>query len=226
MKRLFTKQIEDHVKEHGHGLTTKDLTALVNGRFGTGYSEKQIYHLRHRLGVNPPTDGRFQKGSQIGVKYRFKPGQVPANKGKTWDEMGIKQEAREGTAKAWFKKGSIPANHLPVGTRTLRTKDGYIWQKIAEPNRWIPAHRVIWEENHGPIPKGMCVTFLDGDRTNLRLDNLALISQKENRVLNNGRAYQRTEDAALSMANIMTMRLSMKIKEKTGNEKEHDSRPQ
>ena len=215
MRRVFPRQIEDYVKEHGHGLSTKELAAAVNSRFGTDYNEMQVYRLRHRLGVNPATDGRFQKGSQIGAAYQFRPGHAPANKGKTWDESGLSEESRKRCAKGWFKQGQTPVNHLPIGTRRLRPKDGYIWQKTAEPNRWTPAHRVIWEENHGPIPKGMCVTFLDGDRTNLRLDNLALISQKENRVLNNGRTYQRTDDAALSMTNIMTLRLSMKIKEKT-----------
>ena len=41
----------------------------------------------------------------------------------------------------------------------------------------MPKHRYIWEKAFGPIPKGHCVQFKDGDTTNCILDNLYLISR-------------------------------------------------
>ena len=37
-------------------------------------------------------------------------------------------------------------------------------------------HRSVWEENNGPIPKGMHIHHIDGDRANNKLGNLALLS--------------------------------------------------
>lgn len=41
-------------------------------------------------------------------------------------------------------------------------------------------HRFVWEFFHGPIPKDKQVNHKDGNKTNNRLDNLELISQREN----------------------------------------------
>ena len=37
----------------------------------------------------------------------------------------------------------------------------------------------VYEQGHGPVPKGMVVSFKDGDKTNCEPDNLMLISKAE-----------------------------------------------
>ena len=44
---------------------------------------------------------------------------------------------------------------------------------------WKKKHVLIWEEANGPLPEGMSVIFLDGDRNNFEPDNLAAVSYKE-----------------------------------------------
>lgn len=46
-------------------------------------------------------------------------------------------------------------------------------------------HRVIWEEFHGPIPKGSQIVFFDGNKRNFDLQNLACMTAAE--VLARGR---------------------------------------
>lgn len=57
-------------------------------------------------------------------------------------------------------------------------KGGYI--KVSIDGKQAYAHRVIWELEVGPIPRGMCIDHIDGNRSNNRLDNLRLVTAKGN----------------------------------------------
>jgi len=41
---------------------------------------------------------------------------------------------------------------------------------------WTTLHRILWEDARGPIPKGLKLRFKDGDKLNVELGNLELIS--------------------------------------------------
>ncbi|MFV0550351.1 MAG: HNH endonuclease signature motif containing protein, partial [Anaerorhabdus sp.] len=83
--------------------------------------------------------------------------------------------------------------------------DGYLWVKMwddKQPARknWVQKHRLIWEEAHGPIPKGYHVMFADQDRTNLNLDNLILITLAEKAVMSkNGLFYKNAESTKVGL---------------------------
>jgi len=84
-----------------------------------------------------------------------------------------------------YPKGHIPHNSVPIGTEV--EKDGYIWIKIKNGSgkqNWIQKHRLLWEQNKGKIPKGYVLIFKDGNKKNITLDNLELISKKEMLLLN------------------------------------------
>lgn len=72
-----------------------------------------------------------------------------------------------------FKKGNRPWNTLPVGAERVSSA-GFVQVKIAQPNRWMPKHLLIWEKAHGPLPSGHKIEFIDGDRQNVCLENLKL----------------------------------------------------
>jgi hypothetical protein len=42
---------------------------------------------------------------------------------------------------------------------------------------WMFVHRMVWEMEHGPVPKGHTVCFKDGNKLNVWLDNLELLSR-------------------------------------------------
>ena len=45
----------------------------------------------------------------------------------------------------------------------------------AEDGNWKSAGRCVWEKANGKIPKGYAIVALDGDTTNVRLDNLEMV---------------------------------------------------
>lgn len=109
---------------------------------------------------------------QSGHDGKFKKGQRPINQ---WAVMDTK--SREKIKATWFQKGHLPHNTKHDGAITCR--NGYYWIRISL-GKWEQLHRHLWKKTHGPIPKGMLITFKDQDSMNCVLENLEMISKKEN----------------------------------------------
>lgn len=78
-------------------------------------------------------------------------------------------------------KQSGPAHwHWKGGERS--TKQGYVRVWIAPGKRDLE-HRVVWMATYGPIPRGMHVHHLNGDKTDNRADNLVLVSNVDHQAL-------------------------------------------
>ena len=61
-----------------------------------------------------------------------------------------------------------------------RWDDGYWWVKVNDSRNgkrknWKQKHRYIWEQYYGAIPKGHRVIFLDGNKNNFDINNLACV---------------------------------------------------
>lgn len=108
---------------------------------------------------------------------RFPKGHVPANKGK-------KMPYNANSARTQFKRGALSHNTVPVGTEVVDA-DGYLKRKVSDrkdiPARknWKYVHRMLWEQHHGDIPEKHIVVFKNGDKTDLRIENLDCISLAE-----------------------------------------------
>ena len=100
----------------------------------------------------------------------FKKGHSPINKGKKWDEY-MSAEGQKNCRRTCFGKGHVPANKKPIGYER-RTVDGYWEVKVAEPNVFKAKHRILWEQHHGPIPRGTNIVFIDGNPENITIGNL------------------------------------------------------
>lgn len=187
MGRRYSPEVHAFIAQNVLGTTTRDLVAMVNEKFNLGFTEPMMksYKTYHKL--------------KSGLDCRFRPGHVPQNK-------GMKGVCAPGCEKTWFKKGSTPVNHRPVGSERV-DMDGYILVKVAEPNKWRMKHRIVWEEHHGKIPDGQKVIFLDGNKLNTEIENLALVTNSEHLEMN--RARLRSEDPECTKSGILVARLSV-----------------
>lgn len=163
--KLYPAEVMEYIRENYKGVGPKEMTARLNAKFGTEYTAGQIdnYYGNHKF--------------DSGLTGRFEKGHIPPNKGKKGMRVHPNAEATQ------FARGHAPANKKPIGSETVKG-DGYLWRKIGDGSReWKQVHILIWEEANGPVPEGCVVTFKDGDRRNVDLDNLALVTMGENVIM-------------------------------------------
>jgi len=69
---------------------------------------------------------------------------------------------------------------IPVGAEKKDNR-GYTVVKVSEHGKrcWEYKHRLIWEQANGPMPEGYRFLFLDKDKSNLSLSNLAIATGAE-----------------------------------------------
>jgi hypothetical protein len=192
--KKYPQEVGDYIQEHYKGVSPADMAVRLNEAFGTSYTYKQLraYYKNHSY--------------TSGIDTRFKKGDIPPNKGKKGMPMHPNAVATQ------FKKGHTPANKLPIGT-VLEKCDGYLWRKIGEGCRdWRQEHILRWEEANGPLPEGGMLTFLDGDKHNVELSNLRLITNDINLELN--RSGLRTSDPELNETAILIADLRTKARKR------------
>jgi hypothetical protein len=80
-----------------------------------------------------------------------------------------------------IKAGRKIGKELPVGTERIWKSRGEAFIKVSNEHggRWLIKHHALWEQAHGRIPAGHIVIFLDKNRNNFAIDNLALVSKVE-----------------------------------------------
>lgn len=192
-KRRITTPVQDEfIKKNQKGLYAKELAELVNEKFGSNLTEGQMASYRARNGLDSGITG-------------FKKGAKPWNKGKT---------GYMGANKTSFKKGHKPALWKPVGSERV-TRDGYIEVKVRDAqkqNNYELKHRHIWKKHHGEIPENHVVMFKDGDKLNVELSNLLLVSRGQLAVFN--RYYKRSGFPMLDEVTLNKIKLDLMVKDK------------
>ncbi len=184
MAAVFTEEIQAFMHANYKGIGNQQLADKVNAEYGTAYSREQIKRYKSKHKLNSGLNGRFERGH------------IPTNKG-----VPMSKEVYEKAKNTMFKKGNIPLNHREVGSERL-SKDGYIEIKVAEPRKWRLKHNVVWERINGPIPKGCVVIFLDGNKTNLDISNLKLITRSELLIMNRHKLFTTDPDLTEASSNI------------------------
>lgn len=138
-----------------------------------GSTESAVAAMAFKLKLRKSPEFMFEHSS----KGFFPKGHKPANKGIKQTEY-MSEAQIEKTKRTRFKKGHVPKNHKPVGYERIN-RDGYIEVKTAEPNVFVPKHRLLWIEHNGEIPSGYNIQFRDGNKLNVCIDNLYMISRAQ-----------------------------------------------
>jgi hypothetical protein len=196
--------------ERNRTLPIADYHRAFCARFHRRLKPENLHSLRKRMGWRSGRTGQFCKGG------------VPANKGKKCKPGtgGLHPNAR----KTQFKKGGLPHNTHYLGHERA-SKDGYIEISIDETNphtgferRYVLKHRWLWEQTHGPIPKGMALKC-KGDKTNCDPSNWELIPRGVLPRLSGrfGRGYDQAP-AELKPTIMAVAKLEQQLHEKTKQE--------
>jgi len=155
--------IRNQVRRHTHAETTD----LLNSKFATSFSVRQVQCFCKNHNINSGRTGYFSKGHR------------------PWN-AGTKGEGLTGRNRTTFSTGHVPANLRPIGSERIDLKDGYVLVKVKEtnphtgaPTRFRAKHIVLWEKKHGPVPAGHAVIFKDGVKTHIVLKNLELVKRAE-----------------------------------------------
>lgn len=144
-----------------------------------------------------------------------------AKDAQAWNK-GKKMPFNPNSAKTQFKAGHQPHNTNYLGHERV-SKDGYVEISIYDEKmkgnfkrRYALKHRWLWEQKHGPLPKGMCLKCLDGDKTNTNPENWAAIPRAMLPRLSGvyGRGYEQADQTLKPL--IMTVtKLEHQAREKT-----------
>ena len=165
--RKFTAEQEEWLVAHNH-MSASEMSKGINDEFSLSTSPDEIKGWRARTKNPRPTPSRVQKGH------------TPFSKGKKWDEY-MSPESQARSRMTTFKKGDTPHNTQPLGSISIMV--GYWVMKVShtgnQHQKWKFLHRLLWEKEKGPIPKGMNVVFRNGDRNDIRMENLMLMDRKE-----------------------------------------------
>jgi len=165
MSRQYFDIHVQFLRENYPSLPRSELAVAFNAKFNTSKTAGQLASLCKRMKIKSGRTGRWQKGN------------VP------WC-AGTKGLLKSNSTS--LKKALVPHNVLPIGTERI-DDDGYILIKTGKPSpyneqrtRFRHKHLEVWEEvNKMKIPKGMAVSFLDGNKLNCEPENLELITKAE-----------------------------------------------
>lgn len=173
IKKFWTEDEKVLFKQLYPNMFAEDVAKLFNCRV------RSVYNLASQMKVKKSIEWQRQELQRQAVRLkiagkegRFKPGQIPANKGQKMDS-----EQYEKCKVTMFTTGHKPHNIKWNGYERV-SKDGYTEVRVAE-KIFKLKHRIIWEQTYGPIPDGMIIIFKDKNKQNFDIANLEMITKQE-----------------------------------------------
>jgi hypothetical protein len=153
----WTKEQTDFVLNNYKKMGDKEIAYQLNLRFPKvkKFDNKAIEKKRTYLKITRTAE------ELAGIKKRTVEVLKAYKHGKTWKTRG---ELPQGTIKTWKQ----------TGTNAI-----YYFKVIKIGKQFINYARYLWEQANGPIPKGYCVCFKDGNSLNCELSNLQCITRQE-----------------------------------------------
>jgi phage protein len=186
-RRRYTGEEIDFLRKNAPGRHYREIVEMFNRKFEYQIDTKKLRETLKNHKISTGLTGRFEKGI------------TPHNKGKKFLGTGNKTT---------FRKGATPHNKMKVGEDTITT-DGYVKTKIAEPDVWEYKHKLIWIEANGPIPEKHSIIFADGNKLNLSIDNLLLVSKAELLMLNRKKLI--SENSELTKTGLNVVKVMNKV---------------
>lgn len=103
------------------------------------------------------------------------------------------------TPEGYGQEQRFPIGHIVIRIRRKRDGVKRAWVKVGEPSAWRLRSHVVWEKNHGSIPRCMIVHHKDGNKLNDDLSNLELVTRSQHLAIHRAE-FQHKCVAALARA--------------------------
>lgn len=195
MRRLWTKSEISLLKAiYPHNYTDvvcalmQRSTSSVNGMVYTLGLKKSPSFRKYEL------QRQADRLRKVGENGRFRKGHTPINKGKK-----MLPHVYAIAKRTMFKKGNKPHNTKYNGYERIG-KDGYTEVRVKK-GKYVAKHRLVWEKANGKVPAGHIVTFRDRNPLNIKLENLELITRKENMMRNTIQRFPAEVHSAIRLVN-------------------------
>lgn len=163
-EQLLRERYADELTEVLAKELGRSVAKVLSKANAMGLHKSQAFLNQHCRNLDPA----------VGAAFRFQKGLTPWNKGMKGLQAGGRAKETQ------FGKGHMPHNWVPVGTEQVR--DGYLYRKVTDTRSrhdWKLVHVMLWEAHNGPVPEGLILCFRDGNKQNIALDNLELITRAE-----------------------------------------------
>lgn len=174
MRRKWTNEEDEYLRQNYPHLATVEIARKLDRSVTAIYHQAQDTLDLHK---SPEFKARLFAEASVrvvigGMATRMKPGSIPWNKGKSNPSLGRTKETQ-------FKPGNRPWSWRPIGSRRV-SKEGYLEEKVSEPRGYAFVHHLVWiAAGNTPVPKSHALVFRDGDKRNISIDNLELITRAE-----------------------------------------------
>lgn len=174
MRRKWTHEENEYMRQNYPNTETVEIAIKLDR------SVNAVYHqAQDNLGLHKSPEFKASlfvaagaRAKIAGMATRIKVGSIPWNKGKKNPSTGRAKETQ-------FKPGNRPWSWKPVGSRRV-SKEGYLEEKVSEPRGYAFVHHLVWiAAGNPPVPKSHALVFRDGDKSNLAVENLELITRAE-----------------------------------------------
>lgn len=175
-RRIWTEEELTVLRDNYPDSLSADIARALGRPVSQVYSKAKALRLRKSAAFYASEQSHRLDGLK-GAGTRFSKGH------KTWNAgmKGLQMGGQETQFKPGHRGGRAEQVYQPIGTE--RVRDGYLYRKLRDEGpmhkRWEMVHRLNWEAVNGPIPDGHVVVFRNGNRMEVDVKNLELISRAE-----------------------------------------------
>lgn len=183
MRKAWTEQERKLITEKYSNNYTAEIAAQLNRSLASVYTQANLMGLKKSVEFTKLLLQREgEKLKILGKGNQFQKGNISHNLGQK-----MSKEMYEKVKVTMFAVGNEPHNTKWDGHERIDTKDGYVYVRISKA-KYVLKHRHLWEQHYGPIGNNI-ITFKDGNKLNITIDNLVMMTKRDNMIRNNGHHY-------------------------------------
>jgi hypothetical protein len=171
-KAVHTRMAQKRLYSNDPEVTKKNIAECRAIKPGPKKGKVSIFspEIKSYIKNNCTAAGSFSELTRL-INYNF---------GTSYTRKQIKDQGCKQGFKLNLERGKGAT--VAVGAEWV-SPSGYIYVKVSATGtwkeRWKKKHCLIWEAANGEVPEGKYIIFLDGNRQNCALENLALVNMAE-----------------------------------------------